>query len=46
MVYVNKMDITGLISIHVLTNCKDRLKANAVPIELPIGAEDQLQRNC
>ena len=39
MVYVNKMDITGADFYHVLGMLRDRLKANAVPIQLPIGAE-------
>ncbi|MBO4853844.1 MAG: elongation factor G [Oscillospiraceae bacterium] len=40
MIYVNKMDITGADFFHVLDMVKDRLKANAVPIQLPIGKED------
>ena len=40
MVYVNKMDITGADFYHVLQMMKDRLKCNAVPIQLPIGFED------
>ena len=39
MIYVNKMDIMGADFFNVLKMVKDRLKANAVPIQLPIGAE-------
>jgi len=39
MIYVNKMDIMGADFYNVLSMIKDRLKCNAVPIELPIGAE-------
>ncbi len=39
MVYVNKMDITGANFYNVLNMIHDRLKCNAVPIQLPIGAE-------
>ena len=40
MIYVNKMDIMGADFYHVLDMIADRLKANAVPIQLPIGCED------
>ncbi len=40
MAYVNKMDIMGADFYHVIDMMKDRLKCNAVPIQLPIGAED------
>ena len=40
MAYVNKMDIMGANFYNVLNMMKDRLKCNAVPIQLPIGAED------
>ena len=40
MIYVNKMDIMGADFYHVLDMIADRLKANAVPIQLPIGSED------
>ncbi len=40
MIYVNKMDIMGADFYHVLHMIDDRLKCNAVPIQLPIGAED------
>ena len=39
MIYVNKMDIMGADFYHVLEMIHDRLKCNAVPIQLPIGAE-------
>ena len=39
MVYVNKMDITGADYFNVLKMMRDRLRCNAVPIQLPIGAE-------
>ena len=39
MIYVNKMDIMGADFYHVLDMVHDRLKCNAVPIQLPIGAE-------
>jgi len=38
--YVNKMDILGADFFRVVDMMKDRLKCNAVPIQLPIGAED------
>ncbi|MBQ1418452.1 MAG: elongation factor G, partial [Firmicutes bacterium] len=40
MIYVNKMDITGADFFHVLDMVRDRLKCNAVPIQLPIGSEE------
>ena len=40
MVYVNKMDIMGADFYNVLDMMKERLKCNAVPIQLPIGSED------
>ena len=39
MIYVNKMDITGANFYNVLNMVHDRLKCNAVPIQLPIGSE-------
>ena len=39
MAYVNKMDIVGADFFNVVKMMKDRLGANAVPIQLPIGAE-------
>ena len=43
MAYVNKMDITGADFYNVVQMMKDRLNANAVPIQLPIGFEDTFQ---
>ncbi len=40
MAYVNKMDIMGADFYRVVGMMKERLHANAVPIQLPIGAED------
>ena len=40
MAYINKMDIMGADFYNVVSMMKDRLKCNAVPIQLPIGAED------
>ena len=40
MVYVNKMDIMGADFYRVVDMMHDRLKCNAVPIQLPIGSED------
>ncbi|MBP1757962.1 MAG: translation elongation factor [Firmicutes bacterium] len=40
MIYVNKMDIMGADFYNVVAMVHDRLKANAVPIQLPIGKED------
>ena len=40
MIYVNKMDIMGADFYHVLDMTRDRLKANTVPIQLPIGKEE------
>ncbi len=40
MIYVNKMDIMGADFYNVLSMIHDRLKANAVPIQLPIGSEE------
>ena len=39
MVYINKMDIMGADFYRVVDMMKDRLKCNAVPIQIPIGAE-------
>ncbi len=41
--YVNKMDIMGADFFNCIQMMKDRLKANAVPIQLPIGREDHFQ---
>ena len=43
LIYVNKMDIMGADFFHVLDMVYDRLKANAVPIQLPIGSEDDFR---
>jgi elongation factor G len=43
MAYVNKMDIMGADFYRVISMMKDRLKCNAVPIQLPIGAEDEFK---
>ena len=43
MVYVNKMDITGANFFNVLNMMHERLKCNAVPIQLPIGAEAEFK---
>lgn len=43
MAYVNKMDIMGANFYRVIDMMKDRLKCNAVPIQLPIGAEDEFK---
>ena len=40
MIFVNKMDIMGADFFHVVDMVKDRLKANAVPVQLPIGKEE------
>ena len=40
MIFVNKMDIIGADFFRVVGMVKDRLGANAVPVQLPIGAED------
>jgi len=43
MIYVNKMDIMGANFYNVLNMIKERLKCNAVPIQLPIGAESDFR---
>ena len=40
MIFINKMDILGANFYRVVDMVKDRLKANAVPVQLPIGVED------
>ncbi len=42
MAYINKMDILGADFFRVLSMMRERLKCNAVPIQLPIGKEDNL----
>ncbi|QQD23146.1 elongation factor G [Venatoribacter cucullus] len=43
MVFVNKMDRTGADFFKVVQQLKDRLKANAVPIQINLGSEDQFR---
>lgn len=43
LAYVNKMDIMGADFYNCIKMMKERLKANAVPIQLPIGKEDNFQ---
>ncbi|MCR5665166.1 MAG: elongation factor G [Oscillospiraceae bacterium] len=43
MIYVNKMDITGADFFRVLDMVHERLKCNAVPIQLPIGSEESFR---
>ena len=43
MAYVNKMDITGANFFRVVDMMKERLHANAVPIQLPVGCESQFR---
>ncbi len=43
IVFVNKMDRTGANFYKVYDQVRDRLRANAVPIQIPIGAEDKLR---
>jgi elongation factor G len=43
MVYVNKMDIIGANFLNVVEMMKERLNCNAVPVQLPIGAEDNFR---
>ena len=43
MAYINKMDITGANFYRVVKMMKDRLHANAVPIQLPIGVESDFR---
>jgi len=45
MIYVNKMDIMGADFYRVLTMIEERLKCNAVPIQLPIGSETFFKGN-
>jgi elongation factor G len=40
LIFVNKMDIMGADFYHVVNMVKEKLKANAVPVQLPIGAEE------
>ena len=43
MAYVNKMDINGANFYRVVSMMRDRLKANAIPIQIPIGAEHEFK---
>ena len=43
MAFVNKMDIMGADFYNVVDMMKDRLKCNAIPIQLPIGAEEDFK---
>ncbi len=43
MIYVNKMDATGADFFRCVQTVRDRLNANAVPIQIPVGAEDQFK---
>ena len=43
IIYVNKMDRTGADFYNVINSVKSRLKANPVPLQIPIGAEENFQ---
>ncbi|MDL2273012.1 elongation factor G [Oscillospiraceae bacterium OttesenSCG-928-G22] len=43
MAYINKMDVVGADFLRVVDMMKDRLKTNAIPIQLPIGAESDFK---
>ncbi len=43
MIFVNKMDRAGADFLRVVEQVKERLGANAVPIQLPIGAEENFE---
>ncbi|MDU4892753.1 MAG: elongation factor G [Clostridium sp.] len=43
MIYVNKMDATGANFFRCINTVRDRLKANAVPIQIPVGAESEFR---
>ena len=43
MIFVNKMDILGANFFHVLDTIHDRLRANAVPVQIPIGSENMFE---
>ena len=43
MIFVNKMDILGANYFHVIDMIHDRLKANAVPLQIPIGSESEFK---
>ena len=43
MAYINKMDIVGANFFRVINMMKERLKANAIPIQLPVGSEENFK---
>ncbi|MDU1414741.1 MAG: elongation factor G [Clostridium sp.] len=43
MIYVNKMDATGADFFRCIQTVRDRLKANAVPIQIPVGSESDFK---
>lgn len=43
MIYVNKMDATGADFFRCVSTVKERLKANAVPIQIPVGSEENFK---
>lgn len=43
MIFVNKMDILGANFFHVINTIHDRLRANAVPVQIPIGSENMFE---
>ena len=43
MIFVNKMDILGANFFHVIDTIHDRLRANAVPVQVPIGSENMFE---
>ena len=43
MIYVNKMDATGADFFRCINTVRDRLKSNAVAIQIPIGSEDKFK---
>ena len=43
MIYVNKMDATGADFFRCINTVRDRLKSNAVPIQIPIGSEENFK---
>ena len=43
MIFVNKMDILGANFFHVIDTIHDRLRSNAVPVQIPIGSENMFE---
>ena len=43
MAFVNKMDRSGADFLRVVDQIKERLGSNAIPIQIPIGAEDNFK---